>query len=81
MRTARRTFFNILFQPKRIGKHIAKVVKERYKYQKRTYMMDRRLSSTPKMGILTRYQKVKGFKVFVRIVRRTTSKFVKRART
>ena len=80
MRNAKRTFFNILFQPHRIGKHIAKPVSCRYVYPKRTYMMDRRMSATPRMSILARHQKVKSFKIFVHVTRKRTSKFVRRAK-
>lgn len=80
MRTAKRTFFNVLFQPYRIGKHIARVLKKKYAYQKRTYIVDRRMASTPRMSVLARYHKVKHFKIFADMVKRTESKFVRRNR-
>ena len=80
MRYCRRTFFNVLFQPKRIGKNIKKFKYKRHTYQKKFHLTDRRQSSTPRMSILARYHMVKRFKVFEGVIRRTTSKFVWRAR-
>jgi hypothetical protein len=69
----------VLFQPKRIGKFKRQVFDQRYKYQRRSYMVDRRLSATPRMQLLARYHKVKHFKVFSNMHNMSKSKFVRRA--
>ena len=83
MRYCKRTFFNRLLQPHRIGKAILYKVRQtrNHRLYIKTTMQEFRLGKTPKNLILGRYQKVRTYNLYNRLGLRTSpSIFVKRAR-
>ena len=95
MRYCKRTFFNKLLQPHRIGKailmHAPFLFRKRlfearqsraHRLYVRTSMQEFRRGKTPKNLILGRYQKVRTYNLYNRLGLRTSpSIFVRRART
>jgi len=84
VRYCKRTFFNRLLQPHRIGKAILYKVRQtrNHRLYIKTTMQEFRLGKTPKNLILGRYQKVRTFKLYGKLGLRTTqSIFVRRAKS
>ena len=84
MRYCKRTFFNVLFQPNRIGKCIPSLYKAIRvpRYSPKKTMIEFRRGKTPRNSIIARHAKVKYFKVYhaLNIVRTSQSIFVRRAK-
>ena len=85
MRYCRRTFFNILLQPHRVGKCIPTRHKASRvpRYSPKKTMAEFRRGKTPRNSILARHAKVKYFKVYktLGIIRTSQSIFIRRAKS
>ena len=83
MRYCRRTLFNKVIQPRRIGKRIPSLFDavRTKRYQPKRTMLEFRRGKTPRNMILARYSMVRYFKLYQRLgIRVTQSIFVRRAK-
>ena len=84
MRYCRRTFFNTIIQPHRIGKRVPSKYKAIRvpRYSPKRTMAEFRRGKTPRNSIIARHAKVKYFKLYhkLNIGRTSQSIFVRRAK-